>query len=69
MSHRRRAFTPTDNPLTVPGFVPAATIAVPEAFRKGFTQADEDAARTRNEILGAELEQAKQEFEQALAEE
>lgn len=62
----RRAFTASENPLTVPGFVPMAAIAAPEAFRKGFTQADADAAAARNEVLSIELEKAKQEFEEAL---
>jgi hypothetical protein len=66
---KSKSFASTDNPMTVPGFAPMAAIAVPESFRKGFTQADADAAEVRNELLSAELEQAKQEFEQALGEE
>jgi hypothetical protein len=66
---RHKAFAPTENPLTSPGFVPLAAITAPESFRKGFTQADADAAAVRNELLGTELEQAKQEFERALSEE
>lgn len=66
---RHRAFAPTENPLTVPGFVPIAAITAPESFRKGFVQADTDASSVRNQVLSEELEQAKQEFEQALSEE
>ena len=66
---KRKAFAPTENPLTSPGFVPLAAITAPESFRKGFTQADTDSSSMRNEVLGQELEQAKQEFERALSEE
>lgn len=66
---RKRALAPGTNPLTIPGFVPAAVIAAPESFRRGFTQADEDAKSVRNELLQAKLDEAKAEFEQALSEE
>jgi len=66
---RKRALAPSADPMTVPGFVPAAVIAAPEAFRQGFTRADDDAKAARNELLQAELEKAKAEFEEALNQE
>lgn len=66
---KRRAFAHTTDPMTQPLFAPAAAITIPEAFRKGFTQADADAAVARREVLSVELAKAKEEFEQALTEE
>lgn len=66
---RKRALAPGTDPMTVPGFVPAAVIAGPESFRRGFTQADKDTSTARNDELQAKLDVAKEEFEQALTEE
>jgi hypothetical protein len=66
---KRRAFMRTESPLTNPLFGPMAVITAPEAFRHGFQQADTDAQAAKNKILDRKLEEAKNDFEQALAEE
>jgi hypothetical protein len=59
----------TSDPTTLPGYGAAAATAVPQGFQEGVAHATEDMTKDLHSKLDSQLEEAKQQFEAAMASE
>jgi hypothetical protein len=62
-----RGRTPTTDPSTLPWYLPAITLSAPQSFAKGYHAADLEEDTKMHEALDAQLEEAKKQFDTALA--
>jgi hypothetical protein len=66
---RLSATRTTTDPGTLPWFYPMAALSVPQQFTAGYSAADKSLDEERKRKLNEQIEEARQEFERALAEE
>lgn len=66
---KERLTTTTSDPSTLPWFAPAMATNLPSSFMRGYQDADSNVVAKKKKELDAQLDGAKAQFEQALAEE
>ncbi len=66
---RERALRVTGDPATLPTFLPAAAMTVPQSFMEGYRDADKTQKTRLDDEMNQRLEKAKLEFETALKDE